>query len=285
VRLFDAHELEVGTVALTEQASKAETARAFDAVAGDYDRSNVENPILSHMRRRSVAALIAHVAAGSSIIDLGCGPGTDHRALVNAGYLVTAIDASVEMVRQAQRRAALMLTEHKPMVLCRPIELLGKFAPASFDAAFSNFGPLNCVGDLRKTAMDLRQVLRPGGIVVASVIGRVCPWEIALYLRRGQIGRALLRLRRGPIGVPLKGGTVWTEYVSPSAFARAFEAAGFRTRELRGLGVVAPPPYLDAFARRRARFVETLLAVDDIVGRWPGVRHIGDHFLIVLQRD
>ena len=48
---------------------------------------------------------------------------------------------------------------------------------AAFDAAFSNFGPLNCVEDLPAVARQLHEVLRPGGVLVASVIGRVCPWE------------------------------------------------------------------------------------------------------------
>ena len=286
VRLFDEDRLAECPVAMMppDQAWGLETARAFDGVAGDYHRTNSENPILRHMRQRSLSMLQRCVPAGADLIDLGCGPGTDHAAMVAAGYCVTGIDASSAMVHEARARAARLDGPHRPVVLCRSIEQLAKFPQASFDAAFSNFGPLNCVADMASAAEQLHDVLRPGGQLVASVIGRVCPWEIALYVARGQWVRALTRLRRGPVGVPLDGGTVWMHYVSPGEFTRVFERAGFAVRALEGLGVVAPPPYLEAFAARHPSLVSRLLAVDDTVGAWPLLRAMGDHFLVVLQR-
>ena len=169
--------------------------------------------------------------------------------------------------------------------MCRSVDELDLFPPHSFDAAFSNFGPLNCVADLASAAAHVHRLLRPGGVLVASVIGRVCPWEIALYVGRGQIGRATLRLRRGMVPVPLKNGRIWTRYIAPSPFHRAFAQAGFRRRHLEGLGILAPPPYLGHFAARHPQLVSRLLASDDVVGGWPGVRHLGDHFLMALQRS
>lgn len=261
-----------------------ETARAFDAVAADYHASNTANPILEHMRARVFRTLRAHVPVGAELLDIGCGPGTDHPSLVGAGYVVTGIDASPEMVREAQARAARVDGPHRPTVLCRPVDQLAKFQPSQFDAALSNFGPLNCAADLASVARHLHDTLRPGGVFVASVIGRVCPWEVALYVAKGDLRRAGLRLRRGMVPVPLKDGVVWTQYISPRAFARVFASAGFRTTWLESLGVVAPPPYLEAFAARRPALVQRLLDVDARVGAWPIVRHLGDHFLIVLQR-
>ncbi len=266
------------------QARAVDTARAFDGVADDYHRTNSENPILTHMRRRSLAMLRRYVPAGADLLDLGCGPGTDHAAMVEAGYSVTAIDVSLAMVCEARARAAHLDGPHRPVVLCQSIDQVAKFRTASFDAVFSNFGPLNCVADLAGTAGELHDVLRPGGVLVASVIGRLCPWEIAFYVARGQWARAFTRLRRGPVGVPLEGGTVWMRYISPGEFTRVFEGAGFTVRGLEGLGVVAPPPYLDAFAARHPALVARLLAADEVVGRWPVMRAMGDHFLVVVQR-
>lgn len=266
------------------QAWAIDTAQAFDGVAGDYHRTNTANPILQHMRGRSMAMLRRYVPAGADLIDLGCGPGTDHAAMVAAGYVVTGIDASPEMVREARVRAAGLQGPHRPVVLCRSIDHVATFPPGSFDAAFSNFGPLNCVDDLAATAAHLHEILRPGGVLVASVIGRACPWEVALFAARGEWRRAVTRWRRGPVGVSLEGGTVWMRYVSPGAFTRVFGTAGFTVRALEGLGVVAPPPYLEGFAARRPELVARLLAVDEAVGGWPGLRAMGDHFLVAVQR-
>jgi ubiquinone/menaquinone biosynthesis C-methylase UbiE len=262
-----------------------ETARAFDAVAGEYDRTNRANPILTHMRERALNVLRAHVEPGSALLDIGCGPGTDHPAMLAAGFRVTGIDVSPGMVREARRRAAALGAGEQPAILHRSIDELSHFAPRSFDAAFSNFGPLNCVADLAQAAWQIHEVLRPGGVFVASVIGRICPWEIALYLSRGQIDRAFLRFRTGMVSVPLKDRSVWMQYVTPAQFRRAFESTGFVECGLQGIGVVAPPPYLERFASRHPMLTSTLLAADDAIGRLPLFRATGDHFLMVLRRN
>lgn len=260
-----------------------ETVRAFDAVAAEYDATNTRNPILRDMRRRSLDALRRHVAPGSTVLDLGCGPGTDHDEMVRAGYRVTAIDVSSEMVRQARERSAALDLSVRPRVFRCAIESLA-VPGGPFDAAFSNFGPLNCVSDFAGAAREIAARVKPGGVLVASVIGRVCPWEIALFLKRREWRRAFVRFRRGPVGVPLGRGKVWTRYARPGEFTSAFTAAGFRRRELSGVGVVAPPPYLEAFADRRPRLVWNLLRADAFLGHLPLMRAMGDHFLIVFER-
>ena len=269
-------------MALTDQAL-LETRDAFDGVAHDYDRSNTANPILRAMRGRALAAVRRHVPAGSTLIDLGCGPGTDAAALVAAGYRVTAIDWAPAMA-EAARRA---VSESGLDVDVRQLGIhqLDRLAPHTFDAAYSNFGPLNCVPDLDDAARQIAARLRPGGVLVASVIGRVCPWEFALYGVRGDRSRARVRLSDNVVAVPLNGRRVWTRYWSPPAFTAVFRAAGFRPLSLRGLGICAPPPYLEGFAARHPRLVHLLEAIDDRCGGWPLLRNWGDHFLIALRRD
>ena len=47
------------------------------------------------------ASFLRELAPGSRILDLGCGAGRDSRAFLAAGYSVTAVDASSEIVRIA----------------------------------------------------------------------------------------------------------------------------------------------------------------------------------------
>jgi SAM-dependent methyltransferase len=261
-----------------------ETSRAFDGVAADYHRTNTANPLLAHMRARTMALLRQQVPPGSSVLDLGCGPGTDHPAMVAAGYRITAIDSSPEMVRQAQQRASALAIENQPIIRHCRIEDLSAFEAASFDAVFSNFGPLNCVSDLDAVAREIHRVLRHNGVAVASIVGRLCPWEVALFVARGDLSRAFVRLRRGPVPVPLNRGTVWTRYYSTGECIQSFHRAGFTTRRLVSMGLVAPPPYTEAFAARHPALVARLLAIDDSVGRRTLLRGLGDHFSVVMER-
>jgi SAM-dependent methyltransferase len=158
-----------------------DTQRAFDGVAAGYDRSNAANRMLVHMRARAWQAVDAFVPQHAHVIDLGCGPGCDAEHLAERGYRVTAIDWSHGMVDEARRRVAAAGLIDRVDVLHVGIHELDRLAPVQFDAAYSNFGPLNCVDDLAGAAQLIAGRLRPGGILVASMIGRVCPWEIALY--------------------------------------------------------------------------------------------------------
>jgi len=264
----------------------ADTQRAFDGVAGSYDRSNAANPILCAMRARVHATLAGHVPLGAHLLDLGCGPGTDATNLAAKGYRVTAIDWSTAMVEEARHRVHDENVADRVDVQHIGIHELDRLERAAvpFDAAYSNFGPLNCVVDLRAAAHRIADRLKPGGVLVASVIGRICPWEIALYVARGDMARAMVRFRSGLVPVPLDEGTVWTQYFSPREFESIFAAAGFARVSLRALGLFVPPPYLQAFADRHRALVAGLQRAEDRCGGWPVLRMWGDHFLIVLRK-
>jgi SAM-dependent methyltransferase len=263
-----------------------DTQHAFDAVAADYDRSNAANPILCAMRQRAWAAVHRFVPRGSHILDLGCGPGSDDEHFAGQGYRVTAIDWSPAMVEAARVRIRAAGVADRVEVIHAGIHEIDRLAPIDqrFDAAYSNFGPLNCLADPAATARLIADRLRPGGVLIASVIGRVCPWEIALYFARGRWRRAAIRFERGLVPVPLDGHTVWTRYYTPGEFARLFAAAGFSRVSLRALALFTPPPYLQAFAARHPQAIAALQRLDDRVGGWPALRAWGDHFLIVLRK-
>jgi SAM-dependent methyltransferase len=272
----------VGVV--TAEQALADTRLAFDGVATTYDHSNELNPILCAMRARARTALERSVLPGARILDLGSGPGTDVVPFARAGYDVTGVDWSSAMVAEARRRIREAGVSERARVENLGIHQLPELAPALFDAAYSNFGALNCVADLGLAAKNVAARVRPRGVLVASVIGRICPWEIALYVSRASWSRATLRFARGAVPVPLEGRTVWTRYYSPREFMRAFAAAGFAPVHLRTLGCAAPPPYLQALAERHPQLVASLHRLDDLIGACPGIRALGDHFLVVMRR-
>jgi len=262
----------------------ADTRRAFDQVAADYGRSNAANRVLVAMRERVLGAVGDRVSPGARLLDLGCGPGCDVETLARAGFHVTAIDWSPAMVSEARQRIASAGLDRAADVVHLGIHELDRLAPSAFDAAYSNFGPLNCVPSLEQSARLIADRLRPGGVLVASVIGRWCPWEIALFASRGDWRRLRVRFGRAAAAVPLDGHVVWTRYYSPGEFLRPFAAAGFDVDDVRGLGVFVPPPYMQAFAERHAALVDRLQRLDDLLAGLPGLRALGDHFLVALEK-
>lgn len=265
-----------------------ETAEAFDGVAGTYDRSNRENALLSAMRERTRAALETSVPTGSRILDLGCGPGTDVVYFARRGYHVTAIDWSTAMVEEARRQLRACGADADACVQHLGIDQLSAVHERGvplFDGVYSSFGALNCATDVRAAAWAMNTLLRPDGVVVASVIGRYCPWEIALYSAKGDWRRAFLRWRRDAVPVPLEGRTVWTRYYSPRSFVASFRRSGFVTTSVRALGLLTPPPYMQAFAGRHPRAIGRLRKIEEVIASWPVARHCGDHFLVVMRKQ
>lgn len=263
----------------------ADTQQAFDSVAAGYDRSNAANPLLTAMRERVIAAIVANTPPDGSVLDLGCGPGADVETLARRGHRVTAIDWSAAMVEQTRARVARAGLAGRVDVHHLGIQELDRLMAGRFQTVYSNFGALNCVPDLPDAVSRVADCVVAGGVFVASVIGRLCPWEIAFFASRGDFARVAVRFGKDLIPVPLNGRIVWTRYYTPADFERVCASFGFRRVSLRALGVFAPPPYMEGFAARRPAMVARLQRFEDRAAHWPVVRNLGDHFLIVLRKS
>jgi len=268
---------------VSAEARLAETRHAFDAVADAYDGPLGNNEIVRRMRAELLAAVERWIPAPARLLDLGCGTGIDAAHLAARAYRVTAVDAAPGMVARTRARAAREGLGDRVTARELPLEALGTLAGAAFDGAYSDLGALNCAADLAGVAASCAAALRPGGVLVASVIGRLCPWELAYYFARGELRRARVRFAAGAVPVPLAGGTVWTRYYRPQEFLAAFRPA-FVCVARRALGLLSPPPYLVGFHRRLPRTSRALARLDRWFGRLPLAREAGDHFLVVLRR-
>jgi SAM-dependent methyltransferase len=261
-----------------------DTQDAFDSVAADYDGPRGNNDLIQDMRSEMWRWLDKTFSPGTRLIDLGCGTGLDAIRMGRRGYEITATDWSTKMVDRTRDRAAgEQLTERVRAIAVGAHELRRLNGESSYDGAYSNLGPLNCVPRLADVSAECARLLRPGGALVFTVIGRVCPWEIAHYLRRGRWRRATVRFARGSIAVQMNHHTIWTRYYAPREFYAAFKPH-FRLEHYRGLCVFAPPPYLGWVRDRHPRWHARLWQLDRRVSSWPVLRGIGDHFLMVMRK-
>ena len=102
-----------------------------------------------------------------SIVDVACGQGIASRWLAEQGALVTGVDYSDQMIRNAERHG----TPTGPPVTYRVdnAELLTALADQSFDGAICQLGLMD-IPDLDATLASVARVLRPTGWFV-FVIG------------------------------------------------------------------------------------------------------------------
>ncbi|MBI3914972.1 MAG: class I SAM-dependent methyltransferase [Chloroflexi bacterium] len=261
----------------------ADTASAFDSAANNYDGALGNNALIQRMRGKLIAAILRDTPRGARLLDLGCGAGIDAVDLAARGYRITALDSSSAMVERTRARIAAAQLKEQVQAIHFGIHELAQLDAEPFDGIYSDLGPLNCIPDLRQAATQCARLLKPRGKLIASVIGRYCPWEIAFYAARGDWQRARVRWSRDAASVPLGGETVWTRYYSPREFYRGFENE-FEMTALRALALFMPPPYLIHAYARAPKLFAPLQFLDDALGSAPLLRNTGDHFLMTLSK-
>lgn len=107
----------------------------------------------------------AGLADGEKILDVGCGTGSLTFALVKAADLreVAAIDFSAVFVEEAIRRNA------DPRIKIRQADACAlPFEGGAFDRALALL-VLHFVPEAGKAVAEMRRVVRPGGVVAATV--------------------------------------------------------------------------------------------------------------------
>ncbi len=134
-----------------------------------YTHGHHESVLRSHTWRtaeNSSAYLLPHLRAGQDLLDVGCGPGTitgDLALLVAPGQVV-GIDAAADVVGQAEEHArGLGLLNLRFEV--GDLFALG-YPDASFDVVHLH-QVLQHLGDPVGALVELRRVLRPGGLLAA----------------------------------------------------------------------------------------------------------------------
>jgi SAM-dependent methyltransferase len=262
----------------------------FDAAEARYDDDERENPVLAHMRARAFVQLCVAFPRGARLIEVGSGTGTEAARLARErGCRVALVDVAPRLLE----RAAAKVREAAPdgllgahVLRAAAVGSLGlTYRRASFDGAYSSFGPLNCEPRLEPVAAGLADLVRPGGALVLSVINRWCPAEVAWFALHGE-WRAAARRWGGPIeAAAFPGGPkdVTTWYYSRGDVERAF-SPGFHVEHVEALPLLWPPPYLDFLVLRFGRLFRALEPVERWAAPRPVLRELGDHTLLRLRR-
>ncbi len=253
----------------------------FSSIAASYDADFSATPEVRALRDRIQKWMEREWSTGESVLDIGCGTGDDATFLARLGCAVTAIDASPLMVEQTKRKlSAAMLTAD---VRCMPAESLAHFPGGYFQGVLSDFGALCTLQDLTPVLRQCARILSPGGTAIFCLINRFSLWESVAFIMRGRVRQAARRWAHGPVMVNVGQGAVPVFYHSPWSVRRAARP-WFHTASWIGLNVVAPLPSSRGFVRRHSFLAQQLLAADNLVGRLPLFRSLGDHVVIMLRK-
>jgi SAM-dependent methyltransferase len=259
------------------------TRQAFDSVAAEYDGPTGNNALIQRMRAQMWHTVTASFPAGARLLDLGCGTGIDVVYFASRGYSIVATDWSPHMVERTRSRVVEAGLEHRVRAEVLGVQEIAQLRGERFDGIYSNLGPFNCVPDLDEAALSCAALLEPGGRLIASVIGRICPWELVYYALQGKWERARVRSTPAVVPVPLNQHVVWTRYFTPREFYQPF-ASAFQLTSCRGLSLFVPPPYLIRIYERLKALGAIAGWLDDHMGALPLLRNAGDHFLMVMTK-
>lgn len=114
--------------------------------------------------------------AGASLLEVGCGIGTDLVRFARGGAKVTGIDLSETAIDLARRNFALHGVEAEALQVGNGEAL--PFPAASFDVVYAH-GVLQYTADAAQLVREAHRVLKPGGRAIFMVYNRVS-WLNAL---------------------------------------------------------------------------------------------------------
>jgi ubiquinone/menaquinone biosynthesis C-methylase UbiE len=257
----------------------------FDAVAEEYDCKFTESQIGRAQRASVWKELAKTFRPGDRVLEIGCGTGVDACFLANCGVRVFACDSSRAMIEVANRRITQANKSSFVHLQSLAAEDLADLRDQPcFDGAFSNFGALNCVGDLRGVATNLARLLRPGATAMLCLMSRYCAWEVAWYLAHGHTQKAFRRIGGGKIIARLAAGaTVRVHYPSVNSVIRIFSPE-FNLKAWKGVGITIPPSYLEEVVNRYPWCVRWMRRADSFLENTPIARGLADHVLLTFER-
>ena len=138
-----------------------QTIATYDAVAAQYVERHRTSGWWDKLNP-NIQRLQNQLKPGSSVLDLGCGPGVDSFKLRAVGYTVTGADLSWGMLAQAQQYAG----NHLIQMDMRALGL----AAHSFDAVWMQAALLHLPRVDTPTALcEIQRVLRADGLLALSV--------------------------------------------------------------------------------------------------------------------
>ena len=170
--------------------------RYHDRVAGRYD-GIYDDAYWAWHDRLTWEHLRAHLPRNLSAktLDLGCGTGKWGPKLLEAGYAVTFVDLSAEMLDQVRAKIAGASFERRAAFVHADLMNLADLPDAGFAFAAAMGEPIGCAESPSAALAQIHRKLAPDGMLVATFDNRLAC--VDHYLARGDADAAAELLRTG----------------------------------------------------------------------------------------
>jgi ubiquinone/menaquinone biosynthesis C-methylase UbiE len=268
---------------LSNHINELKASEAFTKQSGVFDQLYGDDAIIQYKRQRVREHILRYARPQTFMLELNCGTGEDAMFFARQGFKIHATDISTAMLDVLRKKTDSSFYEEKISTeQCSFTEL--EFLEADqFDYVYSNFGGLNCTGELEKVLHSFDNLIKPGGVVTLVIISKFCLWE-TLLLFKGKFKTAFRRFFSGKgRRAHIEGNFFKCWYYSPSFIKKHLEGK-FEFLSLEGLCTIVPPSYIENFAQKHFKLFNLFRKMENKVkAKWPWNR-TGDYFIISFQK-
>jgi SAM-dependent methyltransferase len=134
--------------------------------------------------------------AGHSVLEIGCGTGSDLKQFASHGARAVGIDITPEHLRLAKKRVGSSAEVHFGSATNIP------FPNASFDYVYSH-GVLHHIDQPTRVVEEIFRVLRPAGTFNVHVYAKWSYVPVVLFLKHGRDWKNWIENSRDPVHIDL----------------------------------------------------------------------------------
>jgi len=224
--------------------------------AETYDSDYFEHYALYHKVTLDNIRRFVPKEKGATILDAGGGTGIWSIELAKMGYNVVLTDISKGMLDKAKKKIEELDLHSQIGIMVSDICNMPEFSDNHFAMVLCQGDPLSYCGDHKKALAECVRVLKPGGVLIASVDNRAS----ALAWLKDTTDREAVQqlLETGEVEMPTgKEEFTYTVHAfTPEQLKDLFESNGLQVERIIGKPVIAPR--LSFFKSEKAEIQEWL---------------------------
>lgn len=250
----------------------------FGRMVKIYDANEADNAVIKIMRAKFRSLVIDTIPPPAQMLEINCGSGLDAQYFAVKGYDVFATDISAEMIQSALRKSPLSSLKFERL----NFNELEKLNGTKFHLVISNFGGLNCTGDISPLASKISNLLYPGGYFIAAIMPSFFVWEF-LLLFKGEFKRSLRRIKPGGTIANIGGEKIFVQYYSPRYVIKSFKEE-FNPVKTKALRILAPPSIADYWYSTFPKLSNFFDRIDNLIEDSYFASFMCDYYILVLKK-